>query len=126
MLSIHFISVDKKLQEKKMSTFEIIRDSKSIKKPQFLLNNALKIFARKKLKFKSAEYTEHDSRIVVNCPDNITAYYCSLNTEFKKLEPGKTRIYLRLLNPSFKDTLTVEKQGMIRFIFFDPKQQNQS
>ena len=82
MLSIHFISVDKKLQEKKMSTFEIIRDSKSIKKPQFLLNNALKIFAGKKLKFKSAEYTEHDSTIVVNCPDNITAYYCSLNTEF--------------------------------------------
>ena len=81
----------------------------------------MKILDGKKLKFKPAEYTEHGSGIVVNCSDNITGYNCSLNAEFKKLEPGKTRIYLGLLNRPFTDTLTVEKQDTIGFIFFDLK-----
>ena len=48
-----------------MSTFQVVRDSRAIKKPELFSSNVLKIFAPKTLKFKQAEYTRHDTGIVV-------------------------------------------------------------
>ena len=98
-----------------MARLEIIQDSKSIKKTELLSSNILKTFAPRTLKFRQAEYTEYDSGIVVNCPDNIIAYYCSLDTSFKKLEPGTTRIYLGLLNLSFTENFTLKNATLLDF-----------
>ena len=49
-----------------MSTFEIGRDKRAIKKPELLSDNVLKIFAPRKLKLRQAEYTEYNTGIVVN------------------------------------------------------------
>ena len=97
-----------------MSTLEIIQDSRSVKTPE-LSSNILKIFVPRTLKFRQAEYTEYNSGTVVNFLDNITAYYCCLDTNFKKLEPGTTGIYLGLLNLSFTENSTLKKATLLNF-----------
>ena len=86
-----------------MTTVEIIRDSKSIKKPELFSKNTLKLFAPKKLIFKAAEYTRIDTGIEINIPKNTDAFYCSLDRHFTEAAEAKNRIYLRLLNKSFKN-----------------------
>ena len=92
-----------------MSTFEVVRDSRAIKKLELFSANVLKIFGSKNLKFKQTEYTERDTGIIVNLPDNINAYYCSTDKNFKKLNAGKTIIYLGLVNLAFTDELIIQK-----------------
>ena len=48
-----------------MSTFEVVQDSRAIKKPELFSERVFKIFAPKNLKLKQAEYTEHDTGTVV-------------------------------------------------------------
>ena len=67
-----------------MTTVEIIRDSKTIKKPELFPKNTLKLFAPKKLIFKAAEYTRIDAGVEINIPKNTDAFYCSLVRDFKE------------------------------------------
>ena len=65
-----------------MSTFEVVREGRAIKKPELFSDNVLKMFAPRTLKFKLAGYTEFDTGIIVNLPTNINRYYISVDIKF--------------------------------------------
>ena len=100
-----------------MTAIEVRRDSRAVKKPKPFSSNIFRIFDPKTLKFKQAELQS----MLVGLSDNITAHYCSLDKNFKKLRPGKARIYLGLLDLSFKDELVIKKNNTFRFSLFDPE-----
>ena len=105
-----------------MKVVEIIRDINSISEPELFSKNVLKLFAPKKLIFKSAEYTRIDTGLEVNIPKNTNAFYCSLDKDFTEVDEGKHRIYLGLSSKSLIKDFCVKKGELIGFISFEAKQ----
>ena len=105
-----------------MTTVDIIRDNKSIKKPELFSKNTFKLFATKILVFRAGEFTRFHTGIEITITENTDKFYCSLDRDFTEAVPGKNRIYLGLLNKSFIKDFQISKNDIIGFICFETKQ----
>ena len=80
------------------SAVHFVRDTRAIKKPQFLSNNVFLICAPKKLKFPKSLYPDYDSGLTITIPDYCSAYYCSKDKDIKQFLGTTNRLQFKLLN----------------------------
>ena len=89
------------------------------------MENKTEIFAPKKLNFKSAEYTQYDTGVVIILPDNFSRYYWSLDSNLKSLNAGENRLYFGLLNQTFTLNFTLQKTlHLVLFGYYQTQKSN--
>ena len=110
-------------KEKMKPTIRIFSEKIKIIDSQRFEKNIFSIFARKSLVIETAETEKIDTELLVELPENYSAY---LTTKFENqnikefIGPCKKRLWTEILNSSFLNKLNIKKGDLIGYLLFEP------
>ena len=124
-VSIKYMTREVILQfkEKMKPTIRIFSEKIKIIDSQRFEKNIFSIFARKSLVIETAETEKIDTELLVELPENYSAY---LTTKFENqnikefIGPCKKRLWIEILNSSFLNKLNIKKGDLIGYLLFEP------